>query len=159
MFYFSKCLPQTIAQCGPPGRECFSLLPRTDPDCIVSCEGLYADWTYANITLASVQNTQSALNALQEDYNQFKKAFAQNLVFDASSNMTTIPYKPMQLVQIFFSTATYDNMHFDVSVTFEAQLAVIGGFTGLFAGFSVLSAVEFIYFFLKFCFVTCGKGK
>ena len=73
--------------------------------------------------------------------------------------MTLIPYKPLQLVQIYFSTATYDNMHFDVSVTFEAQLAVIGGFTGLFAGFSVLSAVELIYFFLKFCFVTCGKGK
>ena len=153
MYNIYNILPQSIAQCGPLGRECFSLLPRTDPDCIVSCQGLYADWTYVNTTL------DSALSALQEDYEQYKKTFAQNFVFDISSNLSTIPYKPMQLVQIYFSTATYDNMRFDVTVTFEARLAVIGGFMGLFAGFSVLSAIELIYFCLKFCFVTFGKGK
>ena len=37
-------------------------------------------------------------------------------------------------------------------VTMEAQLGLIGGTMGLFTGFSILSAVEIIYFLLR-CFL------
>ena len=62
----------------------------------------------------------------------------------------TIKYAPVQLVQIYFDTATYDKIESDVKVTLEAQLGLIGGTMGLLTGFSVLSGVEIIYFVGKF---------
>ena len=55
----------------------------------------------------------------------------------------------MPLVQIFFDTATYDEIERDVKVTLEAQLGLIGGTMGLLTGFSILSGVEVIYYLIK----------
>ena len=57
---------------------------------------------------------------------------------------------PLKLVQIYFDTATYDEIERDVKVTLEAQLGLIGGTMGLLTGFSILSGVEIIYFAMKF---------
>ena len=54
------------------------------------------------------------------------------------------------MVQIYFGTATYDNIEKDVKVTINAQLGLIGGTMGLLTGFSILSAVEIIYYLAKF---------
>ena len=54
------------------------------------------------------------------------------------------------MVQIYFKTATYDEIERDVKVTLEAQLGLIGGTMGLFTGFSILSGVEIIYYVIKF---------
>ena len=54
------------------------------------------------------------------------------------------------MVQIYFDTATYDEVDSDVRVTLEAQLGLIGGTMGLLTGFSILSGVEIIYFAMKF---------
>ena len=84
---------------------------------------------------------------------------------------------PLQLVEIFFDTATYDEIERDVKVflimifvaamllcwlaawwthtlkvTTEAQLGLIGGTMGLLTGFSILSFVEIVYFVIKFLF-------
>ena len=59
------------------------------------------------------------------------------------------PYHPLQVVQIFFDTPTYDEIEKDVSVTFGDQLGAIGGTLGLFAGFSIISGVEILYFLIK----------
>ena len=61
-----------------------------------------------------------------------------------------IEYSPLQLVQIYFDTATYDEIERDVKVTLEAQLGLIGGTMGLLTGFSILSGVEIIYYVIKF---------
>ena len=53
------------------------------------------------------------------------------------------------MVQIYFDTATYDEVESDVNVTLEAQLGLIGGTMGLLTGFSILSGVEIIYFAIK----------
>ena len=53
------------------------------------------------------------------------------------------------MVQIYFDTATYDEIEKDVKVTLEAQLGLIGGTMGLLTGFSILSGVEIIYFAIK----------
>ena len=54
------------------------------------------------------------------------------------------------MVQIYFDTATYDEIERDVKVTLEAQLGLIGGTMGLLTGFSILSGVEIIYYAIKF---------
>ena len=57
-------------------------------------------------------------------------------------------YDP-QLIEIFFDTATYVEIEKDRKVTLEAQLGVIGGTMGLLTGFSILSAVEIIYYLFR----------
>ena len=67
----------------------------------------------------------------------------------------------MQVIQIYFDTATYDEIERDVKVTINAQLGLIGGTMGLLTGFSILSAVEIIYYlaklFMSLRFVRAGK--
>ena len=61
-----------------------------------------------------------------------------------------VDYAPLQLVQIFFDTATYDEIERDMKVTLEAQIGLISGTMGLLTGFSILSGVEIIYYIIKF---------
>ena len=76
----------------------------------------------------------------------------------------------LEAVDIYFDTATYDEIERDVKVglkidiifnnivhvghnfkvTMEAQLGLIGGTMGLLTGFSILSGVEIIYYLLRF---------
>jgi hypothetical protein len=64
----------------------------------------------------------------------------------------------LKFVQIYFGTAAYDKIQRDVKVTVEAQLGLIGGTMGLLTGFSLLSAVEIVYFVIKF-FLTLRVAK
>ena len=102
---------------------------------------------------------------LLEKYKQYKSKYAQNIVFDskqqslsmkAKTNWLIIQLFPattlvenLQLIQIYFDTATFDEIERDVKVTMEAQLGLIGGTMGLLTGFSILSGVEIIYFAIK----------
>ena len=65
------------------------------------------------------------------------------------------------LVQIFFDTALFDKISQDKKATFETQISVLGGTLGLFSGFSVLSAIEIVYYLFKLflSFITATKRK
>ena len=52
----------------------------------------------------------------------------------------------LQLVQIYFDTATFDDIERDKKIKTEAQLSLIGGTMGLLTGFSIISGVEIIFF-------------
>ena len=56
----------------------------------------------------------------------------------------------MEVVDIYFGAATYDEIEKDVKVTLEAALGLIGGTMGLLTGFSILSGVEIIFYIAKF---------
>ena len=56
----------------------------------------------------------------------------------------------LQLVQIYFDTATFDDIEKDKKIKTEAQLSLIGGTMGLLTGFSIISGVEILYFVTKF---------
>ena len=64
--------------------------------------------------------------------------------------LDTSTNKNPQVVEIYFNTATFDEIEKDRKVTFEAQLGVIGGTMGLLTGFSIISTVEIVYFIVKF---------
>ena len=53
------------------------------------------------------------------------------------------------MVEIYFDTATFDDIERDKKIKTEAQLSLIGGTMGLLTGFSLISAVEVIYFLTK----------
>ena len=55
----------------------------------------------------------------------------------------------LEVVQILFDTATFDDIEKDRKVKAEAQLSLIGGTMGLLTGFSIISGVEIVYFLTK----------
>ena len=57
---------------------------------------------------------------------------------------------PLKMIQIYFDTATYDEIELDVKVTLEGMIGLIGGTMGLLTGFSILSGVEIIYYIAMF---------
>ena len=54
------------------------------------------------------------------------------------------------MVHIYFDTATFDLIEKDIKNPPETQISVIGGTMGLFTGFSIISAVEIVYFSVKY---------
>lgn len=78
--------------------------------------------------------------------NYHEKIIYQLIIFFSASTINI----PLQLIQIYFDTAAYDEIEKDVKVTLEAQLGLIGGTMGLLTGFSILSGVEICYFGMKF---------
>ena len=71
-----------------------------------------------------------------------------NLILNDISG-ETLPLPKLQLVQLFFDTATFDNIERDKKIKTEAQLSLIGGTMGLLTGFSIISGVEIIFFLFR----------
>ena len=55
----------------------------------------------------------------------------------------------LEVVQIYFDTATFDNIERDKKIKTEAQLSLIGGTMGLLTGFSIISGVEIVFFLFR----------
>ena len=55
----------------------------------------------------------------------------------------------LRYVRIFFDTPTFDRITKDRAAKFVDILSAIGGTMGLLTGFSIISAVEIIYFTAK----------
>ena len=62
----------------------------------------------------------------------------------------------LQLVEIYFDTATFDDIERDKKIKTEAQLSLIGGTMGLLTGFSIISGVEIVFFLFR---STCQVNK
>ena len=58
-------------------------------------------------------------------------------------------HSTLHLVEIYFDTATFDNIERDTKIKTEAQLSLIGGTMGLLTGFSVISGFEFVFFLFR----------
>ena len=52
-------------------------------------------------------------------------------------------------MEIYFDTATFDDIERDRKIKTEAQLSLIGGTMGLLTGFSIISGVEIIFFLFR----------
>ena len=55
-------------------------------------------------------------------------------------------------MKIFFHTPTFDRITKDRAAKFVDMLSAVGGTMGLLTGFSIISAVEIIYFLIKIVF-------
>ena len=150
-----------MTPCLPEGRDCYKRPISTNSSCLVNCDGIYADIQFVKSSSGEKRREKKALHILIEAYNAYKESQVKNLVLEENlgPRVGRVPYKPLQVVQIYFSTATYDKIVNDVSVTLGDQISAIGGTMGLFAGFSILSAVEVIYFVMKFLFALTKKTR
>ena len=55
----------------------------------------------------------------------------------------------LRYVRIYFETLTFDRIEKDRAAKFVDMLSAIGGTMGLLTGFSIISAVEILYFAAK----------
>ena len=58
----------------------------------------------------------------------------------------------LRYVRIYFGATTFDKIEKDRAAKFVDMLSAIGGTLGLLTGFSLLSAVEIVYFGFKIIF-------
>ena len=123
---------------------------------------------YADVSKIEVpENVQ--YNRIIEEYLNYKRSYVNNVQFNASANSTffseyfwpfkekkkilsaeDLPSSSLELVHIFFDTASYDEIERDTKIKFEGQLSLIGGTMGLLTGFSIISGVEILYFLVQF---------
>ena len=52
-------------------------------------------------------------------------------------------------MRIYFGPAMFDRITKDKRVKFQDMLGVVGGTMGLLTGFSIVSGVEIVYYFIK----------
>ena len=64
----------------------------------------------------------------------------------------------MRFVRIYFDTPTFDRITKDRAAKFVDMLSAIGGTMGLLTGFSIISAIEIIYFSVKII-LSIGNNK
>lgn len=55
----------------------------------------------------------------------------------------------LRFVRIYFDTPTLERITKDRAAKFEDMMSAIGGTMGLLTGFSIISAVEILYFMTK----------
>ena len=73
--------------------------------------------------------------------------------------MTGFEWKTrLRMVRVYFDSPTFDKITKDAAAKPEDMLSAIGGTMGLLTGFSIISAVEIVYFFVIMIFKTL-RGK
>ena len=55
----------------------------------------------------------------------------------------------LQFVKIYFDTPTFDRITKDRRAKFEDIMSAVGGTMGLLTGFSIISAVEIIFYLVR----------
>ena len=93
--------------------------------CLTSCNGLYADVVFKKL---EAFEDQKKLDEISDQYFQYKTSFARNLKFDPSSanlsryfailemlqillsSAAIVKHRPLQVVHVFFASATYDEV-------------------------------------------------
>ena len=143
---------QDLGFCSPTGTSCSLNLTAIPSNCSVSCDGFYGDISHIKDNDQDTKKDISKLEELKREYSRYKARLALNLEFDSSQSSTfgefprslqssqssfsarTKNYKPLQLVQIYFDTATFDRIERDVKNTLETQISTIGGTMGLLTG-------------------------
>ena len=163
--------PQAGEVCTPEGRDCVEEKAGESFNCNIACEGIFADAQWIpEATDENIEGTdKNNLMRLIKEYKEFKKNVWH---FQFDSNLTAsnygekyvklfsqickllftgveVPESTLEVVEIYFDTATFDEIERDKRIKIEAQLSLIGGTMGLLSGFSIISGIEIVYFFFK----------
>ena len=160
------CLSRFLQEslCTPAGFECYKNIQQDPTNCLIPCKGLYADVEKGEKIL-KVEDLR-IFDSLIEDYKRYKSGYTKEIYYSnplASKYINKqkqkifkkyfyVDYKnqsELHFVHIFFATPTFDLITKDEKPNFVTKLSAIGGTMGLLTGFSLISAVEILYFFLK----------
>ena len=160
--------------CTPEGRNCVEEKAAESFNCSIACEGIFADaqWIPGGSDNDIEGTDKSNFMRLINEYKEYKKNdrhlqfdsnltesnYGENFVFLFSQICkllfagVDVPESTLEVVQIYFDTATFDKIERDKRIKTEAQLSLIGGTMGLLSGFSIISGIEIVYFAISFFF-------
>ena len=166
--------------CDPDGNQCYQKwtkeIPENIPEsCKRKCRGVYVDIDHDRTedTVEYTNNNDDLSTELFREYKRYKHGYVDNYhnYFDDiidkkgewpySNHLTTNQTKDGEqkgqflVVNIYFDTASFDRVTRDAKTNFVEQLSLIGGTLGLFTGFSVLSAIEILFFCVKLIVAIC----
>jgi len=134
---------QQTRVCSPTELDCVDGLELDTSDCLEKCEGNILD-----VVKLSTVKSQAELEQFLSQYENFKNPDSDQLEYP--NVMKDLEFRnKLKFVQISFSTSTFDRITKDRAAKFVDQLSAIGGTMGLLTGFSLISAVEIIYFMAK----------
>ena len=102
----------------------------------------YLNYTWFKINLSQFQNIQG--NELSMFSIYFKDNLMLNFCLSDIQHNTTLKF-----VRIYFDSPTFDRITKDDAVKFTDILSAVGGTMGLLTGFSIISAVEILFYVAK----------
>ena len=117
--------------------------------CFSKCEGSYIS-SFMKTKLSEDLDVKNYLNEFVKQYKNYKSTY---MFPDKLSYLNTKDWtEELKMIIIKFDTPTFDRITKDKSSKFVDQLSAIGGTMGLLTGFSIISAVEILYFATKILF-------
>lgn len=137
---------------------------------MLPCKGVYAD--ISKTSLAGLDQSR-AIEKVQDEYEHYKRGFSKDFPIptEISCRLTNwISYvvdifnyldfrynTKLRWVRIFFDTASFDLITKDDKAPFDVRLSSVGGTLGLLTGFSLISAMEILFFLSKFMIALLEK--
>ena len=138
-------------------------MTRFNSQCVLPCKGVYADISKTNLDGTQQSRT---IQKIQNEYEHYKRGFSRDFPipteisckFILSQSFTLLKYlkyldyryhTKLRWVRIFFDTASFDKITKDDKAPFDVRLSSVGGTLGLLTGFSLISAMEILFFSSK----------
>ena len=146
--------------CTIDQEDCVQSIVINNTKCLKECEGM--EITSFTEKEAEVFEPGSKLSLMSNNYYYYKRWYTfpsqfkgKNVIECSVQDLFNAEYdlRPnLKLVEISFDTPTFDKVTKDRADKFVDMLSAIGGTMGLLTGFSIISAIEIIYFVIKFAF-------
>ena len=149
------CLPLELKSVGkhicfsPDQLRCIRDLEIDFSSCLLSCSGM--------LITSFLKHKTNGIPAIFEDAEADYMKYTNVLKYPAALRSSQWKNK-LRYVRIFFDTPSFDRITRDSSAKLSDKLSVIGGTMGLLTGFSLISGIEMIYFFVKIVF-QCLKAR
>ena len=143
--------------CTPSGLDCYKEVRRVKAECLKPCGGLYADVVKDNDkSIPKLSNFAS----IYSSYESYKRGFQEDVNY-RNIRMYNPEESSLHWIRIYFSSPTFDRVTRDEKANLVTKISAIGGTMGLFAGFSIISGIELLYFGLKclFCVIVNNWKK
>ena len=109
--------------------------------CLKPCSGLIV----TSFSKSKLENDLETLFPIIREYNFYKRVTRYPYVTEYIHEWKN----KLRLVRIYFDTPTFDRIEKDRAAKFVDMISAIGGTMGLLTGFSIISAVEILYFAAK----------
>ena len=120
-----------------------------------SCSGLAVT---SFIKYDSSRKFEKKLSSSIKQYRKFKKIHEISSNLKEQFNVDYFLKLELKYVRIYFDATTFDKIYKDKAAKFVDMLSAVGGTMGLLTGFSIISAVEVVYFFAKFIYEALKKN-
>ena len=146
--------------CTIDQENCVQSIVINNTKCLKECEGMeitsFTEKEAEGFEPGSKLSTMSTSYYYYKSWYKFPSQFkGKNVMKSIVQDLIITEYElrpNLKVVEISFDTPTFDRITKDDAAKPVQMLSAIGGTMGLLTGFSIISAIEIIYFVIKFSF-------